>query len=106
MRKQQKIGIWGIVLMVAAAIYGMGNTAIAYYQMGYAAIMWYVLAALFFFLPSALMFAEYGSVLKDARGGIYSWLEFAIGAGSVYRNVHLVGIVDYLASFQYVSKLR
>ena len=94
MQKQKKIGIWGIVLMVAAAIYGLGNTAIAYYQMGYAAIMWYVLAALFFFLPSALMFAEYGSVLKDARGGIYSWLEFAIGERGAF-----IGTFIWLASW-------
>ena len=47
--------------------------------MGYAAIIWYVFAALFFFLPVALMIAEYGSALKSAQGGIYSWLEVAIG---------------------------
>lgn len=29
------------------------------------------LAAIFFFLPTSLMFAEYGSSLKEARGGLF-----------------------------------
>ena len=48
-------------------------------QMGYASIIWYILAALVFFLPVSLMLAEYGSSFKEAKGGIYSWLEGSIG---------------------------
>ena len=47
--------------------------------MGYASIVWYILAALVFFLPVSLMLAEYGSSFKEAKGGIYSWLEGSIG---------------------------
>lgn len=76
---KKKMGLLALILMIVSSIYGIGNTAIGFYQMGYAGIIWYVLAALLFFIPAALMFAEYGSVLKDAHGGIYSWLEFAVG---------------------------
>lgn len=69
MEKQKKIGLFSLILMIFSAIYGFANGTVAYDQMGYASIIWYVLAALFFFLPSALMLAEYGSTFKEAKGG-------------------------------------
>ena len=73
------IGILSLVMMIFTTIYGFNNGTIAYLQMGYASIIWYVFAAVFFFLPSGLMFAEYGSTFHSAEGGIYSWLEGSVG---------------------------
>ena len=73
------IGILSLVMMIFTTIYGFNNGTIAYLQMGYASIIWYVFAAIFFFLPSGLMFAEYGSTFHGAEGGIYSWLEGSVG---------------------------
>lgn len=71
---KKKITLIGLILMVFTTIYGFANTTIAFDQMGYASIIWYILAALFFMLPSSLMFAEYGSAFKDAHGGfIRGW---------------------------------
>lgn len=92
--KNSKIGLLSLILMIMSSIYGLGNTAIGFYQMGYSGIIWYILSALLFFIPSALMFAEYGSVLKEARGGIYSWLEF-----STNRNFAFVGTFIWLAAW-------
>ena len=76
---KKKIGLVNLTMMIFTCVFGFANTTVAYDQMGYASIIWYVLAALFFFLPSSLMFAEYGSALKSAKGGIYSWLKVSIG---------------------------
>ncbi|MCO6541950.1 MAG: glutamate/gamma-aminobutyrate family transporter YjeM [Lactobacillus sp.] len=73
------IGVLSLVMMIFTTIYGFNNGTIAYLQMGYASIIWYVFAAIFFFLPSGLMFAEYGSTFNNAEGGIYSWLEGSVG---------------------------
>ncbi|WP_010495805.1 glutamate/gamma-aminobutyrate family transporter YjeM [Ligilactobacillus acidipiscis] len=79
MENSHKIKTKALVMMIFSSIFGFANTTVAYYQMGYASIFWYILAALFFFLPSSLMFAEYGASFKEAKGGIYSWLEGSIG---------------------------
>ncbi|MCF7523568.1 amino acid permease [Levilactobacillus brevis] len=68
MEKQKKIGVFSLILMIFSSIYGFANTTVAFDQMGYASIIWYILAALLFFLPSALMLAEYGSAFKEAKG--------------------------------------
>ena len=77
--KTKKISLIGLILMIFTSTFGFANTTVAYDQMGYGSIIWYVVAALLFFLPSSLMFAEYGAAFKDAKGGIYSWLKESVG---------------------------
>ena len=75
----RRIGMVSLIMMIFSTVFGFANSTVAFAQMGYAAIIWYIFAALGFFLPVALMIAEYGSALRSAQGGIYSWLEVAIG---------------------------
>lgn len=92
--KKKKITLIGLILMILSTIYGFANTTVAFDQMGYASIIWYVLAAVLFLLPSTLMFAEYGSTFKDAHGGIYSWL-----AGSIGDRWAFIGTFIWLSSW-------
>lgn len=61
--------------MIFSAIFGFSNSLTAYYQMGYASIVWYIITAILFFLPSALIFAEYGAAFKGVKGGIFLGLK-------------------------------
>lgn len=91
---KKKITLISLILMIMSTIYGFANTTVAFDQMGYASIIWYVFAALLFLLPSTLMFAEYGSTFKDAHGGIYSWL-----AGSIGDRWAFIGTFIWLSSW-------
>lgn len=77
--QKKKLSLGALVLMIFTTIFGFGNTPTAFQQMGYGAIFWYIVGAILFFIPAGLMFAEYGSTFKEAKGGIYSWLEGSIG---------------------------
>lgn len=70
-KKTTQIGLSALVLMIFSSIFGFSNSLTAFYQMGYASIIWYIVTAVLFFLPSALMFAEYGASFKAAKGGIF-----------------------------------
>ncbi|MBD5431690.1 glutamate/gamma-aminobutyrate family transporter YjeM [Lactobacillus agrestimuris] len=89
-----KIRLGTLVLMIFSAIFGFSNSLTAYYQMGYASIIWYIITAVLFFLPSALIFAEYGATFKGVRGGIFSWLK-----GSVSEKTAFVGTFIWLAAW-------
>ncbi|WP_286006387.1 amino acid permease, partial [Ligilactobacillus aviarius] len=80
--------------MIFSAIFGFSNSMTAFYQMGYSSIIWYIVAAVAFFLPSALMFAEYGATFKEAKGGIYSWLK-----GSTNEKFAFIGTFIWLAAW-------
>jgi amino acid transporter len=66
--------------MIFTSVYGFNNIPRSFYKMGYAAIPWFIFSAIAFFVPFALMVAEFGSAFKDEKGGIYSWMEKSIGA--------------------------
>lgn len=75
----KKLSLFALVLMIFTSVYGFANMPRAFFLMGYAAIPWYLLGAIAFFLPYALMMAEYGAAFKSEKGGIYSWMERSIG---------------------------
>lgn len=77
--KQKKIGLFSLIMMIFSSIFGFANMPVAFLQMGYASIPWFILAALLFFLPVSMMIAEYGAAFKDDHGGMYTWLKESIG---------------------------
>ncbi|GLB46123.1 glutamate/gamma-aminobutyrate family transporter YjeM [Philodulcilactobacillus myokoensis] len=78
MTNKKRISLATLVLMILSTAFGLVNSTNAFYQMGYASIIWYIIGALTFFLPSSLMFAEYGSALSKYNGGMYSWMKVAV----------------------------
>ncbi|CCI86309.1 glutamate/gamma-aminobutyrate family transporter YjeM [Lactobacillus gigeriorum] len=79
MQNNKKIGLLSLIMMIFSSIFGFANMPVAFLQMGYASIIWYIFAAIFFFLPVAMMLAEYGATFKSDQGGIYSWLKHTLG---------------------------
>ncbi len=75
----KKLTLIPLILMIFTSVFGFANMPRAYFLMGYAAIPWYIFGALFFFIPFALMMAEYGSSFKNEKGGMYSWMEKSVG---------------------------
>lgn len=99
-----KISLGGLILMIFSSIFGWNNSLTAFYQMGYASILWYLVAAILFFVPSSLMFAEYGASFKAAKGGIFSWLRGSIGEKPAFIGTFLwlaAWVVWLVSSSQY-----
>ena len=65
--------------MIFTSVFGFSNSPSAFYLMGYSAITWYIISALLFFIPFALMMAEMGSAYRKEEGGIYSWMNNSVG---------------------------
>lgn len=75
----KKLTLVPLVLMIFTSVFGFTNIPRAFYLMGYAAVPWYILIAILFFIPYAFMMAEYGSAFKKESGGMYSWMEKSVG---------------------------
>ena len=75
----KKLTLVPLVLMIFTSVFGFANMPRAFFLMGYAAIPWYILSAVLFFIPYAFMMAEYGSAFKKESGGMYSWMEKSVG---------------------------
>lgn len=68
-----------LAMMIFTTVFGFANGPVAFYLMGYGSIVFYVIAAILFFIPFALMMAEYGSAIKGENSGMYKWLEVSVG---------------------------
>lgn len=75
----KKMSLTGLILMIFTSVFGFANSPSAFYLMGYSAAPFYILSALFFFIPFALMMAEMGSAYRKEEGGIYSWMNNSVG---------------------------
>ncbi|MGL5316443.1 MAG: glutamate/gamma-aminobutyrate family transporter YjeM [Peptostreptococcaceae bacterium] len=75
----KKLTLASLILMIFTSVFGFANMPRAFFLMGYAAIPWYVLSAILFFIPYAFMMAEFGASYKKETGGIYSWMEKSVG---------------------------
>lgn len=89
-----KMTLIALVLMIFTSVYGFTNIPKAFWLMGYSSIIWYILAALLFFIPYAFMLAEFGAAFKDSKGGIYSWMAQSFNAKFAF-----IGIFMWYASY-------
>ena len=75
----KKLTLVSLILMIFTSVFGFANMPRSFYLMGYAAIPWYILSSLVFFIPYAFMMSEYGAAFKKESGGMYSWMEKSVG---------------------------
>ena len=89
-----KLTLVSLILMIFTSVFGFANMPRGFFLMGYAAIPWYIVAAVTFFIPFAFMIAEFGAAFKNEKGGIYSWMEKSVGPRYAF-----VGIFMWYASY-------
>ena len=61
----KKLTIIALISMIFTTVFGFSNIPTGYMMMGYAAIPWYILASIAFFVPYAMMVSEYGMAFKE-----------------------------------------
>lgn len=70
----KKLSVLGVLLIIFPVVFGFNNSATAFYRMGYASIIWYLIGAVTFFLPLMFIIAEYAFSFKNDEGGIQTWM--------------------------------
>ncbi|MCT3289489.1 amino acid permease, partial [Lactiplantibacillus pentosus] len=93
-KDNEKITLIALVMMIFTTVFGFANSTVAYYLMGYSSILFYLVAAVLFFIPFALMMAEFGAAVKSDSSGMYKWLEVSVNAKFAF-----VGTFMWFASY-------
>lgn len=94
MKEEKKLTLMALILMIFTSVFGFTNIPRSYYLMGYAAVPWYIISSILFFIPYAFMMAEYGAAFKNESGGIYSWMKRSVNAKYAF-----VGTFMWYASY-------
>ena len=75
--KKRVLGVFSLAMITAGSVDSIRNLP-ATALFGSSLIFFFIFAALFFLLPSALVAAELASTSKD-QGGVYAWVKNAFG---------------------------
>lgn len=74
-----QIGRFMLLSMAVAAIFNIRNVVNSNIAIGTAAVPCFLLATAVFFIPYVLIIAEFVSLNKDAKSGIYQWIRSSMG---------------------------
>ncbi|MEI5993448.1 amino acid permease [Candidatus Enterococcus mansonii] len=77
-----------LVMIITMTVFSFSSMTTAFFLMGIKAFPYFIAAALFYFIPYAIIIAEFTGVYKNHIGGLYHWL-----AG------HLSEKVAFIAAF-------
>ena len=65
--------------MAFVSVWGFGNIVNNFANQGLTVIVSWILIIGLYFVPYALMVGELGSVFKDSKGGVSSWIRGTFG---------------------------
>ncbi|MGX7151145.1 amino acid permease [Enterococcus ureasiticus] len=63
-----------LVMIITMTVFSFSSMTTAFFLMGIKAFPYFVGAALFYFIPYAIIIAEFTGVYKNHIGGLYQWL--------------------------------
>ena len=78
------LSVSSLVMMIFLGVFGFGNIANNFKEVGMSSATMLVIGIVFYFLPLCLIMAEFGSYAKDRTSGIYSWIEIGLGKKMAY----------------------
>lgn len=97
--EEKKLRWYNLAFMAFVMVFGFGNVVNNFANQGLEVIVSWILILALYFIPYALMVGELGSVFKDSKAGVSSWIGNTMGrrlayfAGWTYWVVH----IPYLA---------
>jgi amino acid transporter len=77
--KTHKLSVVTVSMLIVVTTFGLANVINNLVELGLAAIPSWIAVGFFYFLPMALILAEFASDTTEAGGGIYSYMERGIG---------------------------
>lgn len=72
--EEKKLRWYNLALMAFVSVWGFGNVVNNFANQGLQVIVSWVLIIGLYFVPYALMVGELGSVFKDGKAGVSSWI--------------------------------
>lgn len=83
-QEERKLRWYNLALMAFVAVWGFGNVVNNFANQGLTVIVSWILIIGLYFVPYALMVGELGSVFKDGKAGVSSWIRETMGAQLAY----------------------
>lgn len=96
--ERKYLSVSSLVMMIFLGVFGFGNIANNFKEIGMSSATMLIVGILLYFLPLCLIMAEFGAYAKDRTSGIYSWIEIGLGKKMAYFAIwsYFVANIFYL----------
>ncbi|WP_297406278.1 amino acid permease, partial [uncultured Cetobacterium sp.] len=96
--ERKYLSVSSLVMMIFLGVFGFGNIANNFKEIGMSSATMLIVGILLYFLPLCLIMAEFGAYAKDRTSGIYSWIEIGLGKKMAYLAIwsYFVANIFYL----------
>lgn len=88
MAKKQK-SITNLVLIITTTVFSFSSMLTAFYMLGSQSLVWFIISALCYFVPYALIVAQYTKKYANRPGSIYDWLKDSLSPKAAFITVFL-----------------
>lgn len=71
----KNVSLFNLILIITTTVYSFSSMTTAYFMMGSKSLIWFLVSALGYFIPYALIVAQYTRKYANRSGSIYDWLK-------------------------------
>ncbi|MGM0166137.1 hypothetical protein IGI39_001094 [Enterococcus sp. AZ135] len=87
MRKE--VSLLNLILIITTTVYSFSSMTTAFFMMGSKSLPWFLISACCYFIPYALIVAQYTKKYGDRSGSIYDWLKDSLSAKAAFVTAFL-----------------
>lgn len=78
-----------LILIITTTVYSFSSMISAFFMLGSQSLIWFFISALFYFIPYALIVAQYTKKYAHRSGAIYDWLKESLSPKAAFTTVFL-----------------
>lgn len=78
-----------LILIITTTVYSFSSMISAFFMLGSQSLIWFFISALFYFIPYALIVAQYTKKYAHRSGAIYDWLSESLSSKAAFTTVFL-----------------
>ncbi|MDT2658706.1 amino acid permease [Enterococcus hulanensis] len=78
-----------LILIITTTVYSFSSMISAFFMLGSQSLIWFFISAFFYFIPYALIVAQYTKKYAHRSGAIYDWLKESLSPKAAFTTVFL-----------------
>ncbi|MGG5315314.1 amino acid permease [Enterococcus sp. AZ072] len=86
---QKNVSLPNLILIITTTVYSFSSMATAFFMLGSRSLIWFFISAACYFIPYALIVAQYTKKYAQRSGSIYDWLKDSLSPKAAFVTAFL-----------------
>lgn len=86
---RQNVSLLNLILIITTTVYSFSSMTTAFFMLGSRSLTWFLISAACYFIPYALIVAQYTKKYAQRSGSIYDWLKDSLSPKAAFVTAFL-----------------